>query len=82
MLFSKFEIDNNQLKEIVTVNYRTDNEGNNIRHTVIPYLSEKTYQSHLQLHQIIITSNRRKQDIEALCTKIHSSSHSKIDSKK
>jgi hypothetical protein len=29
----------------LTVNYRTDNEGNNIRHTVIPYLSEKTYQS-------------------------------------
>jgi phosphatidate phosphatase APP1 len=45
MLFSKFEIDNNQLKKIVTVNYRTDNEGNNIRHTVIPYLPEKTYQS-------------------------------------
>jgi len=45
MLFSKFEIDINRLKKFVTVNYRTDNEGNNIRHTVTPYLSEKTYQS-------------------------------------
>jgi len=45
MFFSKYEIDINQLKNILTVNYKTDNEGNNIRHTVLPYLSEKTYQS-------------------------------------